>query len=148
MSVSYGHLHRLRVQVNQLIELLLNQPVSQTSEWQPPVDLVESSDGFEVRIDVPGLQREQLQLELRDQLLMVRGKKERLSSEPPSRRFFLMERFFGTFLMEVEIPHAVHPRKAEARLHQGVLSVTLPRLEDKRHRTFTIPISEETSNNE
>jgi HSP20 family molecular chaperone IbpA len=60
-----------------------------------------------------------------------------------ARRYHQMERFMGSFAVEVELPKPVDPRQARARLEQGVLTIVLPVLVDKRHRVFRIPISEE-----
>jgi HSP20 family protein len=145
---SYGELHRLRAEVNRLIDMLVEQPIPQASEWHPPADITEHPDAYEIQIDVPGITAESLQVEIRDQSLVVRGKKERLATEPPPDRFSLMERYMGVFVMEFEVPEAVNPTQGTAYLQQGVLRITLPKLVEKRHRTYTIPISEESEDND
>jgi HSP20 family protein len=145
---SYGHIHHLRAEINRLIDLLLEEPTSPTANWQPPLDMVEHEDGFEVRIELPGVQADDLQLELRDLTLHVRGTKARLASEPPGQRFHLMERFMGSFTIRIDLPRPILPAKSSARLCDGLLVVTLPRLVERRHRTHTIPIVEESASDE
>lgn len=143
----FDRLLRLRQEVHRLIDVLLEQPPVE-GEWIPSVDLVEREDGFVVQVDVPGIEPDQLTIELRDQALLVKGSKGRPSGEPAARRYYLMERFMGAFEIEVELPGPVDPRAAEAHLGQGVLQVRLPALVDKRHRTFRIPITEERASDE
>jgi len=140
---SFGHIHQLRAEINRLIELLLEEPASPTAHWQPPLDLIERESGFEVRVELPGVRVRDLQLELCDLALHIRGSKTRLANEPPGRRFHLMERFMGSFAIRVDLPRPILPAQSSSRLCDGVLIVTLPRLVERRHRTHTIPIVEE-----
>lgn len=140
---SYGDLHRLRIEVNRLFDLLVDRPLPPSGTWQPPADIVEHDDLFEVLIEVPGIVADNLQIEICDKTLVVRGRKERLASEPAPDRFCLMERYTGSFVMEFDVPEAINPTQGKAELQQGVLSIILPKLKDKRHRTYTVPITEE-----
>ena len=145
---SYGHIHQLRAEVNRLIELLLEEPTSPTANWQPPLDLIDRELGFEVRVELPGVQAQDLQLELRDLTLHIRGTKARLASEPQGQRFHLMERFMGLFSISVDAPRPILPAESTALFKDGVLIVTLPKLVERRHRTHTIPIVEESESDE
>jgi HSP20 family protein len=145
---SYGRIHQLRSEVNRLIDLLLEEPSTPGPNWQPPVDLIEREDAFEVQVELPGVAADEIQVELRDLVLTVRGTKQRLPSEPTARRFHLMERFIGAFQLSVELPRPIDPSRTTARLANGVLSVTLPRVADRRHRSFTITIAEEGQQHE
>jgi HSP20 family protein len=140
----FGRIHSLRTELNRLLELLLEDPVSSPSTWLPPVDLVEREDRLEAQVELPGVKASELALELVDQKLVVRGSKARLSSEPPGGRFCLMERFIGPFAVTVELPHPVQPDASSARLQHGVLTVRLPRLVERRHRRFPIPVDDES----
>jgi HSP20 family molecular chaperone IbpA len=77
-----------------------------------------------------------------DQKLMVRGSKPRLPGEGPAGRFHLAERFIGPFSVSVDLTLPVQPARGSARLQQGVLTVTLPKLVDRRHRHHRIPVED------
>jgi len=138
----FGQLHHLRAELNRLIELLVDDPVSARPGWLPPVDLVERERAVEVQLEVPGVSASDLQVEVVDQKLLVRGTKPRLPGEVPGGRFHLAERFIGPFTVSVELSQPVLPAQATARLHQGVLTVTLPKLVDRRHRRHVIPVED------
>jgi HSP20 family protein len=142
---SLGHIHQLRAEVNRLIDLLLEDPAPNASSWQPPIDLVELEDRFRLVIELPGVEAEDVHLELCDQVLLIRGTKRRPAGEPRGRRFHLMERFVGAYQLRVELPRPILPAESSARLANGVLEVVLPKLVERRHRAFKIPIDEETS---
>jgi HSP20 family protein len=145
---SYGQLHQLRAEVNRLIDLLLEEPSSPAPDWQPPLDLVERDDGYELQVELPGFRTDDIQIELKGQILSIRGSKKRLATEPPGRRFHLMERFIGSFNLSLELPRPILPAESSARLEQGVLIVSMPRIVERRHRPYTIPVQEEGSSDE
>lgn len=138
----FTHLHRLRSELNRLIEALLEQPSAAPGSWLPAVDLVERETAFEVQLELPGVSAGELQLELVDDQLLVRGAKPRLPGEPPGSRFYLMERYIGSFAVTVDLPHPVLPERATARLQHGVLTVTLPKLTERRHRRHLVAVEE------
>ena len=140
--VPYGQIELLRAEVNRLIDLLLEAGSPGGAGWQPAIDLVEHDQEVVVQMELPGATPDDLSVELRDEVLVIRGRKRRLPTEPPARRFHLMERFIGTFRVEVTLPDPVDPGGAEAVLDQGLLTVRLPRLVDRRHRIHPIPVRE------
>lgn len=140
---SYGHIHHLRAEVNRLIELLIDEPAAGAPAWQPPLDVIERDDCFEILIELPGVLAEEIVLELCDQRAVVRGTKRRLAGEPPGQTFHLMERFMGPFQVIVDLPRPIQPSRSAARMQQGTLIMHLPKLVDRRHRSFSIPVHEE-----
>jgi len=139
----YGRIQVLKAEVNRLIDLLLEDPTSDSSGWHPAVDVLDGRNEVVVRVELPGVNANELQLDLDDGILHIRGYKGRLGSEPGARRFHLMERFIGAFGVAVEIPQPVDPSRVRAVLHQGVLTITFPRLEDRRHQAFAIDVEEQ-----
>jgi HSP20 family protein len=138
----YGEIELLKAEVNRLIELLLRSGERTGSGWHPAVDVMEGEEAVIVQVELPGVAAEELEVRLKDRQLSLRGRKRRLDCEPSARRFHLMERFIGGFAVSVELPELVDPRGAEARLQDGVLTVRLPRLVDKRHTVHQIPVVE------
>ncbi len=140
-----SHIHRLRVEVNRLIDLLLEEPSTATASWDPPVDLIERDAAFEVRVELPGVRPEDIQIELCDQALTIRGAKRRPANEPPGRTFHLMERFIGSFQLSMELPRPIMPNQCTAKLVNGLLVVNFPKAVERRHRSFVIPVKEDIS---
>lgn len=144
----YGRIQVLKAEVNRLVDLLLEGPATNSPGWLPPVDIIDRPDGVTVTVEVPGLKAGDLSLELVSGLLTIRGTKRRLASEPPARRFHLMERFIGSFQVAVDLPHPIDPARGKATLRHGVLTVVFPRVEDRRQQPFVIPVTEETEPHE
>lgn len=139
--VPYGEIELLKAEVNRLIELLLRTG-ERGAGWHPAVDVMEEEGGMVVQVELPGVRGEDVEVGLKDRTLIVRGAKRRLDREPVPRRFHLMERFIGSFELTVELPEPADPRGARASLEDGVLTVRLPRLLEKRHRVHPISVVE------
>jgi len=138
----YGEIQELRENINRLIQVLIECSAGESRGWRPQVDLLEADHLVRLELEVPGVSAQSLRLQIRDRKLIVHGRKDRLVGDRSVRRFHLMERYTGGFEMELRLPAPVDPEGAEAVLENGVLHVTLPRLEEKRHRTYTIDIAE------
>ena len=94
----------------------------------PAVDLSESDDALDVKIDLPGLTKDDISLELVKDALIVSGERK---SEREERRknFHMIERSRGAFKRSVELPCEIESAKVEASFANGVLTVRLPKSE-------------------
>ena len=140
---SYGELQLLKLEVNRLIDRLVKGAPVASTDWQPPADILECGRALVIQIGVPGLSREDLEVRVDPGRLEVRGRKNRLASEPHARRFHLMERFMGQFQLTIDLPAAVLADGVRARLANGVLTVTLPRRKEQPSEPRTVPVHEE-----
>lgn len=98
--------------------------------WTPPVDIYETEARYVVTAEVAGLAREDLQIQLQDGKLTLRG--ERQSGEAASVRFERVERGHGRFVRAFVLPRAVDASAVTADLQDGVLTISVPKLADRR----------------
>jgi HSP20 family protein len=98
--------------------------------WTPPVDIYETEDSYIVTAEVAGLAREDLQIQLQDGKLTLRG--ERRSSDASSVRFERVERGHGRFARAFVLPRAVDASAVTADLQNGVLTISVPKISDSR----------------
>jgi HSP20 family protein len=99
-----------------------------TPAWGLVAGEIEQDDGnVYVRIELPGLDRQDIELEVHDGVLAVRGEK-RFARESAQGSFTLLERSYGRFERVFELPCSVDADKAAAKYRDGVLAVTLPKL--------------------
>jgi HSP20 family molecular chaperone IbpA len=135
----------LQREVNQIFERLstLEPPAEMASEWCPSVDVYERGGKLVVVLEVAGLSPEALRVVCREREIVVTG--ERKERRPAGIAAFLcMERRLGRFIRAVPLDMAVDLKLAEARLASGLLTITLPRLKDRRGRETVIPIAWES----
>jgi HSP20 family protein len=96
------------------------------AEWIPVLDVVENANEFIVRVEVPGIHRENLDTQLTGQMLTITGKRE-MATETPGEAFLLRERLYGKFVRRIRLPAPVTENKVTATYEQGVLLVHLPK---------------------
>jgi HSP20 family protein len=92
-----------------------------------------SEDDREIRItaEMPGMRPEDVQVTVHDDMLTIRGEQER-ERETDRRNYHLVERVVGVFQRTVRLPFPVDPGQVQARVNNGVLTLTIPKNDPKR----------------
>ena len=114
---------------------------SLAGECVPPIDVFERDDALDIVLDVPGVETSTIRVVVkRDAVLIVGAKAARRARGPAS--FHLVERDFGRFARVVRIQQTCDASRAKARLANGELHITLPKIAERRGRTISVPISD------
>jgi HSP20 family protein len=136
-----SELAMLQREVNQLFERLAEVDRSEApvaGEWCPSVDVFECRGALTVVAEVAGLTPDSLRVVCGDHRLVISG--ERRERRTADAAFLCLERPQGRFTRTIPVDSAVDLKQAEARLEGGLLTITLPRLKDRRGQRTTIPI--------
>jgi HSP20 family protein len=111
-----------------------------TAECTPPMDVLETATGLEVRIDVPGVTASEIEIVFADGVLLITGQKLPNRCEHADAGFHIAERAFGRFARAIRVDGAFDAGRAAASLTAGELRVVLPRIEERRGAHLRIPI--------
>jgi len=103
---------------------------AETGLWIPPVEVREEGNNLVVNVELPGLDDEDVRVELRDDALVISGERER-ENEDQQRGVRRTERFYGSFYRVIPLPEGVRADQAQAQLNNGVLEIRLPMAEGK-----------------
>jgi HSP20 family protein len=106
----------------------------------PAIDIVEKDKTFEVTAELPGLDAKNIDLQLSDGMLTIKGEKQENKEETTKDRH-VSERRYGSFRRSLQIPGSVDAGKIEANFKGGVLTVTLPKSPEAEKKAKTIPVS-------
>jgi len=106
------------------------------ADWVPASDIYETADSYSIAIDLPGVARNALEIEVEDNRLIIKGVRNIESTQ--SRR---SERPTGKFIRTFSIPSAVDQNLIGAEYKDGVLSVRLPKRQDPKPQKVEIKIS-------
>lgn len=107
-------------------------------EYEPvAVDVVERDDEFFVAVDLPGFEREDIEIKATNHTLRVRAEHEE-SFDEERDQFVRHERRHESVDRSIRLPGEVDPESVTARMKNGVLSVTLPRIEMEDERRIDI----------
>ena len=107
------------------------------SAWIPVLDYSETEKAYVCRLEVPGIPKENLDLNLVGQVLTVSGHRE-INRELENEAFFVQERQVGRFVRSIRLPGPVAEAKVEAAVNDGVMTITLPKLEVTPKSRITI----------
>ena len=108
-----------------------------TMTWLPPVDVFETEDALLLHFDLPGIDQDQISVELNDNVLTVSGQRER-KHEVSKDNFYRFERRFGGFSRSVTLPAGVTEEDITANYENGVLEVRVPKPEEQKPRRIQI----------
>lgn len=110
-----------------------------TCDWRPLVDIFETNSGMVIRVDLPGVKRENVAVEIKDNILTLKG--ERLSEcEVPDENYLRRERCCGLFQRAFNLNQAVAPDKVKAKFKDGVLEVEIPKPEQEIAKKIKVDI--------
>ncbi|HLM31197.1 MAG TPA: Hsp20/alpha crystallin family protein [Solirubrobacterales bacterium] len=99
--------------------------------WMPAMDLVETDDHLVLRADLPGLDRDDVDIEIKDGMLTVSGER-RAEHEEKSEGYYRVERAFGGFSRSLTLPEGVDPQGIDADFDKGVLEVRIPKPAERK----------------
>ena len=105
--------------------------------WEPAVDIYEADDAIVVKAEIPGVERDQVGVEVKDGVLTLRGERK-FEREVKEENYHRIERSYGAFQRSFTLPSTVDPDKVRATLKNGVLEVTLQKKEQARPRQVKI----------
>lgn len=97
-----------------------------TGTLVPSMDMSETDKEIEVTAELPGLEEKDVQLNVADNILTIRGEKKN-QREEKEKDYHLLERSYGSFTRSVELPRGVNPDDIKAVISKGVLKVTVPK---------------------
>ena len=106
-------------------------------QWFPVTDISETPEALTLRLEVPGLSRDQIKISVENNTLTVRGEKSQETSSE-DETFHRTERSFGAFERSFALPPYVDADNVKASLEDGVLKVSLPRREEAKAREISI----------
>jgi HSP20 family protein len=138
-------LSRLQTELNRLFSHFVetNKGASTGSSWDPNVDILDDGENVRILIELPGIEAEDVTLTIRGRVLTARGAKRGRIRSREGIRFFCMERYFGTFVKSVPLPHPVNTHRAATKLKDGVLEIVFPRVPDQREKELIILVQSE-----
>ena len=104
----------------------------------PETDVVETEREIRVQVEMPGLKRENIEVDVENNVLTIRGEKREERTEGQEGRYHLAERRWGTFARSFVLPRDVDADNIQASFEDGVLTVSIPKSEKARRRKIDV----------
>ena len=98
------------------------------ANWHPAVDIEETSTELRLDVELPGIREEDVELEVENGVLSVRGQKSaERKEEGEEGRYHLVERSYGSFFRSFQLPNGVDDKQIQAEFDHGVLRIRIPK---------------------
>jgi HSP20 family protein len=112
-------------------------PRERGAGWMPPLDMVERKDEILLRVDLPGLQEKDIEVNVQDGMLTLRGERKE-EREEKEEDYYYCERSLGKFSRSLPLPAGVDAEHVKATFKNGVLEVHLPRTKEAKAKKIEI----------
>jgi HSP20 family protein len=139
----FGPLKRLQEDIDRLFEAPFGGWLAPAREmleaWGPVVDVYEDKNNVVVKVEIPGMKKEEIEVYMDAGLLNIAGeRKEEIEHKGAERH--RSERYFGRFHRSFSLPTLVEAKKIEAHYKDGVLTVTCPKTEEAKRKEVEIKV--------
>ena len=120
------------------IETRNDHIIKRASRWGLlAAEVADDDHAVHVKVEVPGLDAGDFDIQVRDDLLIIRGEKK-LTREESRGHYYVMERAYGQFERAIQLPASVDDDRAKASYRAGVLSISLPKSKTARSRRVEV----------
>ena len=110
-----------------------------TGMWMPAVDIYEKHDSIVVKAELPGVERNQISVEVKDGVLTLKGERK-FEKEVKEENYHRIERSYGSFQRSFSLPVSVDQEKVKAKYTDGVLEVELPKKEAAKPKQIQVEV--------
>jgi len=138
-------LHSIQSRINDLFEDTFGRSrfaraAANGAVWYPPVDILESKEAYLIRAELPGMKKEDFNLELKEGTLTLSG--ERKVEEPANGvEYHRVERLAGKFTRSFFLPQTVKQDAIKATYRDGILEVYVPKAEEAQPKQITVTVN-------
>jgi HSP20 family protein len=128
-SVSYGRFTSLQNELEQLF--------GASRAWAPALDVSEDKNSFSVRVELPGLKREDIEVAINDGELAITGERK-AETVAEGTEVHRRERVYGKFSRTLTLPSAIVTDQVKAAYKDGILTITLPKAEEAKPKQIVV----------
>jgi len=117
--------------------LRTERDVLAAGDWMPPADIREDGGRYLISMDVPGINRDQIDITVHQGVLTVKGKRD-TESKKDEHHMLRIERVSGRFIRQFHLPAAIDADAVTASVDNGVLIICLPKAEESTPKRVTV----------
>jgi len=139
----FNRLTSLRDEIDRLFDLsmpTLTRDMGLFSGWAPSLDLFQDKDNVFVKVELPGMKKEEINISLHEGLLTISGERKR-EEKSGEGETFRSETYYGKFHRSVTLPTMVDTGHVKAVYKDGILTVTLPKAEEAKPKQIEVGVS-------
>jgi len=114
---------------------------TEEAAWIPALEMYEKEDKFVVRVEVPGMKKEDIEISVLGDTLTIRGERK-AETEVKDEDYYRCELCYGRFSRSITLPSAVQTAKVEATYRDGILEIVLPKAPEAKPKKIQVKVKE------
>jgi HSP20 family protein len=130
----------LQKRLNTIFNDFAAAPDSSSASFVPAVDVYEDPDKLVLKLEIPGVKQEDLDIRLENQTLVIKGERK-FEADEKAENFHRIERRFGSFVRSFTLPQTVDTEHVTATADNGVLTITLPKKAEAQPKQIRVQVS-------
>jgi HSP20 family protein len=139
----FGDLLSMQERVNRLFEDEHRRSLAGSAEslgsWYPATDIFETKDNYVFKMEVPGLTKEDIDVEFHNHVLSIKGEKKE-EKEVEKENYHRIESYSGAFTRSFSLPKDADADKIEASMKDGILELRVAKAEEKKAKAISIDV--------
>jgi HSP20 family protein len=141
----FREMSSLQERMNRLFSDFRGRPLGGEEEisqgaWVPPVDIYETPESLVLKAELPGIGRENINIEVKDSTLTLKGEKK-FEKDVSDENYRRVERTYGAFQRAFTLPSTIQQDKVKAKFKDGILEITLPKMEEAKPKQIKVDVS-------
>lgn len=113
-------------------------PRALTNTWRPAVDIEEGRNSVKITAELPGLQKKDIKISVDEDGVLTLSGERRFEKEEKGKDYHRVERGYGSFTRSFTLPSNVNADKIDAKMEEGLLTITLPKKEEAKAKEIEI----------
>jgi len=110
-----------------------------TAYFAPAVDIAEKENEYVVKVELPGVEKEDVKISVESNILTIKGEKKQ-EKEEKNKNFHRVERSYGSFQRSFTLPSTVKNDKIDALFNSGILTITMPKSEESKPKQIEVKV--------
>jgi HSP20 family protein len=116
-----------------------SQEVIATGDWAPRVDIAETDKAFEIKAEIPEVNKEDVKVTVDNGVLTIRGERKQ-EKEEKGKKFHRVELYYGIFTRSFTLPDNVDETKVTASFKDGMLNLQIPKTEEAKPKAIEVKV--------
>lgn len=136
----FRNVRSLQGEINRLFDRNMDDTTGQMTLWPMRVDIREDENQVVIKSDVPGMEQKDIKVNIDNNMLTISGERK-FDDEENKEKYHRVERAYGRFSRTFQLPNTTNTGKIHASYKNGVLEVTLPKLEEAKPRSIQVQVN-------
>lgn len=127
-------------EMNKMLDNFFGREAYYGMGWSPSIDIAENDDEIIIKAEIPGIDPKDIDISIAGDTLTIKGEKKE-EKENKGKHYHRVERSYGSFTRTIDLPAPVMTDKVKAEDHNGVLEITLPKMEKAKAKRITVKVA-------